>query len=122
MKPPVIVSLVLTVISISAQAKNLACEIRLNDSVLTASTVQTIQGEKVSIGKLPGISAYIQEQADDVYRIEAFLPDYEARIYSQGKINASGDQLIASLWGREVLVEVQCAQMSARKRMPLLAM
>jgi hypothetical protein len=101
--------------SLRSFANTLDCEIKLNDEVKLQTRVETMLGEKTSIGKFQGLAAYVTEKPNRFHSLEVFLPDYEARIYGEAYLKASKDRLVATLWGREMLVEVLCEQVSARK-------
>lgn len=93
----------------TAWAKDFDCQIIMNNEVVTKSKVSSSLKEKVMVGKLPAVTAYITEKSNHIFSLEAFVPDYEARIYGQGLIRQASDQVNTSLWGRDILIEVTCS-------------
>jgi hypothetical protein len=104
--------LVLFFLSLSTEATELNCEIQVNSKVIQQSRISSSANEKVLVGKNSYTSAYITEKENHMFQLEAFLPDYEARVYAQGVLNKSSDLLSLSLWGRDSLIEITCGQQS----------
>lgn len=93
----------------SAWSQDLQCEIVYNNQVILKNKVAlVVTNEKVSIGKSAIATAFLSVSDKNLYTIEAFLPEYEARIYGQGGLTQSSDVVTASLWGRESLVDIHC--------------
>jgi hypothetical protein len=104
----IIFSLLTFFITSAAWSQDLVCQISSNMEVVVNSTVHSVLNEKTSIGKTTGIVAYIIEKENHLFSVEAFLPDYEARIYGQGVIAQDSDVLTASFWGRDSLFDISC--------------
>ncbi len=90
-------------------AKTLNCQIKINDDVLTESQVETKTKEKVFISQADSIRAYVTEKVDDIYTLEAFVGNEELRIYSEGVLPTSADRLVASLWSRNTMADIECS-------------
>ncbi len=88
----------------------LRCQINLNLSPLFSGQVESQTGQKVLVAHTATIDAYVTEKENHFFIIEAFLADYEARIYGEGFIKVLGDQISASIWGRENQIEISCVQ------------
>ena len=86
----------------------LTCEIKINDSSKFMGKINSLLGEKTLVAKTPEIISYLT-QKNDSFVIEGFLTNYDARIYAEGSLKNSGDKLTASLWGRDILIDVSCA-------------
>ena len=75
-------------------------------------TVDTAVGEKISIAKSGQAIVYLTEKAKDEFSLEAFLPNDDSRIYSEGILRRSEDKLKLAYWGRNILIEIQCNRIS----------
>ena len=107
--------LIMLIASTSAFSKDLICDIKVNlDSVLTVPVSTTLK-DKVMIGEVDEARAYITEQADNQFLVEAYLPDYEIRIYGLGTLREAKDTVTASLWGREYMIDIACSLNSKKK-------
>ncbi len=91
-----------------AGAKDLRCQILENNEVTFTNKVYPVLNQKVPIGRTAQTTAYVTEKENQTYIVEAFLTDYDARIYGQGVLNNATDELTASLWGRDSMVDVTC--------------
>lgn len=89
-------------------AATLHCEILNNLSLVQSTKVKTTPGEKVLIGNLGYLTAYVLEKNQNTFILEAFLPDQEARIYAQGNLNTDQDSVVASFWNRENIFDISC--------------
>ena len=97
--------------SLISNANTLTCQISLNNEQVFKTKVQTQLNQKTLIGSSQGITAYVSEKPGSVYLVEAFLQNQEVRIYAQGNLNNSGENVVASLWSRDSLVDVSCEKM-----------
>ena len=97
--------------ALNSYAKNLECEIKVNDSVMSTKAVTGVINEKSEIGEVDSMRAFVTERENDYFTIEVFLGNSEARLYSEGFLKTSTDKLVLSFWDREVLLEVQCASL-----------
>lgn len=105
--------------SLSARATPLFCQIKMNDSIALEKVVDTKLLQKVPLPPVRGISAYITEKAGGLFIAEMFIANYEIRIYAHGNIKNQTDQLISSLWGRDMMVDLQCS-LAKKSRSPML--
>jgi hypothetical protein len=94
----------------TALGKSVSCQIKLNDSIVSRLTVKSNPRQKVSIGNVEGVSAYLTERGSQNFEIEAFIARYDLRIYAQGSLKTATDHVIASLWGRDSLVDIESSQ------------
>lgn len=93
----------------SAWSQDLQCEISYNNQVVLKNKINLIEkNKKVSIGKSAIATAYLTVSDKNLYTIEAFLPEYEVRIYGQGGLHDETETVTASLWGRESMIDVTC--------------
>lgn len=86
----------------------LTCEVKESDSVVVSAQVNTELGSKVKIGETASIVAFVSEKPNSTFVVEAYLRNYDARIYGQGILRNSADQVLARLWGRYALIDIQC--------------
>jgi len=90
-------------------SQDLFCEITYNDQVILKNKVTVSEkNQKISIGKSAIATAYITLSEKNLYTVEAFLPEYEVRIYGQGALTDQSEVVTASLWGRESIIDVSC--------------
>lgn len=93
----------------SAWSQDFYCDIIYNNQVILTNKVTLgDKNQKVLIGKSDAVTGYITLSDKNLYTIEAFLPEYEARIYGQGALNTASDSVTASIWGRESMIDVTC--------------
>lgn len=105
----ILLSSVISLISFSAWSQDLHCEIIYNSQVILKNKITVSEkNEKVNIGKSAIATAYVSVSDKNLYTIEAFLPEYEVRIYGQGGLNEQTETITASLWGRESIIDVTC--------------
>jgi hypothetical protein len=105
----VLISLLISSFAYSVLAQDLHCEISYNNQVIFKNKVYvTEKNKKLSIGKSAIATAYVTVSEKNLYTVEAFLPEYEVRIYGQGGLNDESESVTASLWGRESIVDVTC--------------
>ncbi len=89
-------------------AQPILCELKINSATQNTLAIESILDQKVLITKSAEVVAYLT-QKQKTFVIEAFLTQYDARIYAEGKITNLEDQLTASLWGRDILIDISCA-------------
>lgn len=105
----VLISSLILLFTFSAWSQDLQCEISYNNQVILKNKVNvTEKNQKLIIGKSAIATAYVTVSDKNIYTIEAFLPEYEVRIYGQGGLNDGSESVTASLWGRESIVDVTC--------------
>ena len=105
----VLISSLVFLFAVSAWSQDLQCEISYNNQVILKNKVYvTEKNQKLSIGKSAIATAYVTVSDKNLYTVEAFLPEYEVRIYGQGGLNDDSESVTASLWGRESIVDVTC--------------
>lgn len=93
-------------------ARTLRCDIRINNESVWSDTVKTLLGEKAKMTTVSGVTSYITEKPDDQFIVEAFVSQYEIRIYGQGPLKSASDQVGASLWGRDMMLDILCVPLS----------
>ena len=91
-----------------AHATPLFCDISNNLSVVYSAKVKSLINEKVLIGNAGVVTAYVTEKNNNIFIVEAFLANQEARIYAQGNLNNTHEFVIASFWNRENIIDVSC--------------
>ncbi len=99
-------------VSVSSFASPVQCEIKSNLTLVMKVEVQTLNLEKVLIGEYNAVRAYITEKSDDLFTVEAFLPDFEMRIYAEGDLKSGSHTLTASYWGRDSMLDVSCQRIA----------
>lgn len=92
----------------TAQATTLNCEILNNLSVIHSIKIQSALNEKILIGNTGPLVAYVTEKAQNIFIVEGFLADQEARIYAQGPLKLPGESIVASFWNRENIFDISC--------------
>jgi hypothetical protein len=90
-------------------AKSLRCEIKEGSAPVSSTQIESIPHHKMGFGQTPNVVAYVTEYDNGNFTLEGFLVNYQARFYSAGVLRSQGDLLMASLWTRQVLVDVQCS-------------
>jgi hypothetical protein len=95
-------------LSISAPAAFLNCQIKMNQSTVLSKRIETRLQQKIQLPTARGISSFVTEKPGDVFVAEMFIADYEMRTYAQGSLKTSADQLINSVWGRDMMVDLKC--------------
>lgn len=108
MKSAIIVSLALTLLPTSSFAKSLRCEIKEDSAPVSSTQIETIRNHKIQFGQTPNVIAYVTEYDNGNFTLEGFLVNYEARFYGAGVLKSPTDSLIASIWTRQVLIDIQC--------------
>ena len=103
-----------SILSSTSLAKSLTCELRINQKTVLNKVVNTQKRIKTLIGQFEGISTYITEKEDGLFANEGFAPQYELRFYGEGNLNSNKNKVIASIWGREILIESICAPTSVK--------
>lgn len=104
----IILVIIVTSLSLVAAARSVHCEVQKNSQMIGEKDVQTTLQEKQLIFKDDLITAYLSEKSNERFLVEAFVPDYEIRFYGEGVLKSKDDQVIASLWGRDYLIEISC--------------
>ena len=108
-KTSFIVIALLALISPTAFSKEIKCEFKLNLDTVYSKTVSTSLNQKNLIGEIDEVTAFITEAPNGQLTIEAYLPDFDARIYGQGSITNASDKVAVSIWGRPAMIDVICA-------------
>lgn len=90
----------------------LECRVRINLDIVNEVKVMTTLKNKMPIGKHEQIISYVTEIADDVFSVEAFIPELDSRIYSEGPLKSPGESLTATAWARDVLADVSCKKLN----------
>jgi hypothetical protein len=103
-----ILSLCLIVISSNLYSAELVCSIRQNLDPISETQVSTSVDQKISIDSVEGVYAYVTEKAEGHFILEAYLVDYDLRIYGEGSLRETKDKVIASAWGRSSMVDIEC--------------
>lgn len=68
--------------------------------------VETVLNKKILLFDTGSLRAFITEKENSQFEIEAFLKDFEMRVYSMGSLDSK--PLNLSLWSREEIAEVSC--------------
>lgn len=100
---------VLVLFSQSGFAKDIHCSVKYNGTVVLNSSVLTLLNQKMKFASLPYVTAYLTEKENQQYSIEAFIPEQEQRIYSDGTLRGTKDRLVLSLWSRDLLLDLTCS-------------
>lgn len=95
-------------VSFNLMAADLLCDISVNQDILSESTVTTVLNQKTSIDSVDGVVAYVTEKEKNHYVVEAYLAQYDLRIYGEGTIKDNDDRLVASVWGRDSMIDIEC--------------
>ena len=109
MKLQLVITLATLAFSSFASAATLNCHIDINNDPLLQTQVETKTKTKVKTGEVDSVTAYVTEKVDGIYTLEAFLASSETRIYSEGMIKTNGDRLSASVWSRDILLDIECS-------------
>lgn len=108
MKSAIIVSLALALLPTYSFAKSLRCDIKENESIVSSKQIETMRNKKIEFGQSPNVIAYVTEYDNGNFTLEGFLVNYDARFYGAGVLKTPTDSLIASIWTRQVLIDIQC--------------
>ncbi|MDO9183613.1 MAG: hypothetical protein Q7U04_14460 [Bacteriovorax sp.] len=101
-------TLLTLIFSTNLYCAQINCNILLNQDSISQVKVSTIINQKISISSAEGVFAFVTETEKDHYLIEAYLSDYDLRLYVEGTLRDNNDKLSASAWGRESMVEIAC--------------
>lgn len=104
--------LVIIFLSGNISAATLHCRVLINLDIVNESKVLTTLQNKMSIGKHNQIISYVTEIGPDVFSVEAFIPELDIRIYSEGPLKSSSESLTATAWTRDVLADVSCKKLN----------
>lgn len=103
--------LLILFLSGNVSAAVLECRARINLDIVNEVKVATTPKNKMQIGKHSQIISYVTETADNVFSVEAFIPEIDTRIYSEGPLNTPDESLTATAWARDVLADVSCKKL-----------
>lgn len=104
--------LVIIFMSGNVFAATLECRVLINLDIVNEIKVVTTLKNKMQIGKHEQIISYVTETAVDVFSVEAFIPELDARIYSEGTLKFPAESLTAAAWARDVLADVSCKKLN----------
>lgn len=90
-----------------ASAAQLQCRTLINLQEVVVSTVEAKIGQRVVINDGTEAVSYITDKGNGAYTLEAYLYNYDMRIYSEGPI-VQERSLSLSAWTRDVIYEVKC--------------
>ncbi len=91
-----------------AFAVTVECKTYLNLSEVASNTAMTVKKQSVSVSRDDDSAwVFITEKTDGIFMVEAYIPELEQRIYAEGKLEP-GQELIASVWSRPMIVDVSC--------------
>ncbi|OFZ30035.1 MAG: hypothetical protein A2622_09265 [Bdellovibrionales bacterium RIFCSPHIGHO2_01_FULL_40_29] len=99
-----IISLTLNI----AKAATITCQVKINGALISQKVIHSELDTKSNITQRPELTAHVTEKSKQFFTIEAFLPSYDARIYAEGHLKNTADKVAASLWGRDILVDLEC--------------
>ncbi len=108
MKSTTIAPLFLTLLPTFCFAKTLRCEIKEDSAPVSSTQIETSRNNKIQFGQTPNVIAYVTEYDNSNFTIEGFLVNYEARFYGAGVLKSQNDSVIASIWMRQVLIDLEC--------------
>ena len=94
--------------SFSLFSAELDCSIQINQEIMSSTQVSTTLDQKINIDSLEGVYAYVTEKQAGHFILEAYLVDYDLRIYGEGSLKQSEDKVVASAWGRTSMVDIEC--------------
>lgn len=97
--------------SINVFAATLECQVQKNLDVIKHSILVTSMKDKILIAGDFQLISFVTETTPDVFSIEVFVPELDARIYSEGSLKEPGKILVASVWARDVLADVSCKKL-----------
>lgn len=108
MKSTTIASLFLALLPTFCFAKSLHCEIKEDSVPVYSAQIETSPYTKRTLGQTPNVIAYVKDFDNGRFTLEGLLVHYQARFYSTGFLKSQNDTLIASMWMREVAIDIQC--------------
>lgn len=97
-------------LSFTAQARTLTCEIKINSSVVARGKLNSQLQQKVPIIRLQSAAFFVTEKPNNFFSMEVYLPAYEARVFGEGHLRNPEDRVSVSFWSREALLEANCQQ------------
>lgn len=92
-------------------AATLECRASINLDIVNEAKVVTSLKNKMLIGRHGQIISYVTEIAEGVFSVEAFIPELDTRIYSEGPLSSADESLTATAWARDVLADVSCKKL-----------
>ena len=103
------VSIFLMFFSLNSYATPLQCVVRLNLTPMIAKTIASSPNEKIMIGEIDSMRAYVTENENNFFSLNLFFGAYETQVFSEAFLRTSYDKISLSFWNRDVLIDVQCA-------------
>lgn len=97
----------LLLFSSSVFAAEFKCRTLINLQEVSSNTIKTDGAKKIAIDDGMEAISYISEKADGTYMLEAYMYNYDMRLYSEGPVTSERD-LSLSMWSRDVIYEVSC--------------
>ena len=105
-----VISVLFLFTSLKSYAAQLGCKIEVNESKVLEQNISTLVNEKQLIGETSSIRAFITEKDSNFFSLEAFLGEYETRVYSEAYLRGPSDSLKLIFWNRNILIGVSCTQ------------
>lgn len=93
----------------AAEATALKCETLLNLSKVAEIQIETQGAQLIMIDDGTEAKSFISEKTPGFFTLEAYLYNYDMRIYSEGPITEG--KLSLSTWTRDVIYEVVCRKL-----------
>ncbi|AGH95513.1 hypothetical protein [Pseudobdellovibrio exovorus] len=100
----IICSLLLSSYAFAAEFK---CRTLINLQEVSSTTVKTDGAKKIVIDDGTEAISYLSEKSNGGYTVEAYMYNYDMRLYSEGPASSERD-LSLSMWSRDVIYEVSC--------------
>ena len=90
----------------------LECKNLVNLEVVSEGSVTPVKKVKLLVSTSDEVVSYVTETGPEQYLVEAYLPNLQMRIYSEGSISKPDQTLTASAWDRSLMVDVICKKQS----------
>ncbi len=97
--------------SFSAVAQNLKliCTAKHNlDNVMEKEIILAPGVKHIAIGDYQEFRFYLSDKGADIIEVQVYNGSEPSRIYATGKIKEAGDFVEASIWNRDLILDVRC--------------
>lgn len=99
--------------SLTATAKDmkLTCTAQRNLDLVVSEEISLAPGAKnIVFGDFEEFRFYVTDKGSDIIEVQAYNGAESSRTYATGKLTAEGDFVEASVWNRELILDVRCTR------------
>lgn len=101
----------LMLISATAQATSFECTTYKNLDAISSQFVETKIGQRLAVDETEIAVTFLKQTSEQAYSLEVYLPQHDMRVYSEATLANTESVITASVWMRDMLIEVSCRQL-----------